>query len=212
MNLKVVLKWLKSALVFSIVDEIYLELTYPTDGMSQAGTALALSDQVFVTNSFSKFFNMTGWRLGWLVVPDEAVPVLERLSQNLYICPSTLAQHAALECFTPEMLTIFEARKEQFRMRRDYLVPALVDAGLHVPVIPDGAFYVYADVSKTGLSATQFASELLNQQHVAIVPGEDFGEVDSQRYVRISYANHMDNLKEAVGRIKSFINNRSAII
>lgn len=188
---------------FCIVDEIYLELTYG----HQPRSALELSQNILVTNSFSKFFNMTGWRLGWLVAPLDWIPSLEKLAQNLYICPSTLAQHAALACFTEESLNVFDARKLEFERRRNYLVPELKRLGFKVPVEPDGAFYVYADVSAFGLSATDFAEKLLQEAHVSVVPGSDFGKFQTEHYVRISYANSLDNLRTAIKRIEQVIRN-----
>jgi aspartate/methionine/tyrosine aminotransferase len=188
---------------FCIVDEIYLELSYG----KQARSALELSDKIIVTNSFSKFFSMTGWRLGWLVAPTNWMPSLEKLAQNLYICPSTLAQHAALECFTEESLRVFDARKQEFENRRNYLVPELKRLGFNVPVEPDGAFYVYADVSAFGLTATEFAEKLLQQAHVSVVPGTDFGKFETERYIRISYANSLENIRAAIARIERFIQN-----
>ena len=189
---------------FSIVDEIYLGLHY--DGPSR--TALELGEDVIVTNSFSKYFNMTGWRLGWMVVPEALAPVFEKLSQNLYICPSALAQHAALACFEPETLAIFDERREEFRRRRDFIVPALQGAGLDVPVVPDGAFYVYADCSRFSDDSSRFADELLEQAWVSVVPGTDFGDHEPRRYLRVSYATSMERLQEADARIRAFLAGR----
>ncbi|MBP6814948.1 MAG: pyridoxal phosphate-dependent aminotransferase [Burkholderiaceae bacterium] len=182
---------------FTIVDEIYLGLSY--DG--KARSALELGDDLIVTNSFSKYFHMTGWRLGWLVVPPALVRAFEKLSQNLYICASTLAQHAALACFTPPALAIFEERRDEFRRRRDYIVPALRSVGLDVPAAPDGAFYVYADCSRFSDDSVEFANRLLEQAYVSVVPGLDFGHHQPSRYVRLSYATPMDKLEEAVARL-----------
>lgn len=182
---------------FTIVDEIYLGLSY--DG--KARSALELGDDLIVTNSFSKYFHMTGWRLGWLVVPPALVRAFEKLSQNLYICASTLAQHAALACFTPPALAIFEERRDEFRRRRDYIVPALRSVGLDVPAAPDGAFYVYADCSRFSDDSVEFANRLLEQAYVSVVPGLDFGHNQPSRYVRLSYATPMDKLEEAVARL-----------
>ena len=186
---------------FSIVDEIYLGLSY--DG--PARSALALGEDVIVTNSFSKYFHMTGWRLGWMVVPQALAPVFEKLSQNLYICASTLAQHAALACFTPPALAEYERRREEFRRRRDYIVPALRGLGLDVPVTPDGAFYVYADCSRFSDDSAAFADALLEHALVSVVPGDDFGDHNRKRYLRISYATPMDNLREAIARLSRFL-------
>ena len=192
---------------FVIVDEIYLDLSYGPIGDRGAGparTAVELGEDVIVTNSFSKYFNMTGWRLGWMVLPPALVPELEKLAQNLFICPSAPAQQAALACFEPETIAIYEQRKAAFRARRDYLVPALQQAGLAIPATPDGAFYVYADCSASGLDSTTYAHRLLEQADVSLVPGTDFGQADPDRFLRISYATAMDDLKEAVARITRF--------
>jgi len=186
---------------FAIVDEIYQGLSYDHVPVS----ALALDPDVITVNSFSKYFNMTGWRLGWLVVPDSLVPVFEKLAQNLFICAPTIAQHAALACFQPEALAIFEARRQEFQRRRDYLVPALRALGFGVPVMPDGAFYVYADV--TGLDhplrgdSAALSMALLNDAHVAIVPGDDFGVAAPAQHVRFSYATKYERIEEAVARL-----------
>lgn len=189
---------------FVIVDEIYQRLSY------EAGphTALALSDDVFVLNSFSKYFNMTGWRLGWMVVPAWAAADIEKLAQNLFICPSAIAQHAALACFTPEALAIYEQRHEEFRRRRDYLVSALEGLGFGIPVKPDGAFYIYADVSRFSDDSWSFAFELLRQAGVCLVPGRDFGHAETHRYVRISYAADRAQLEAAVERLARHVRGR----
>ncbi|MFZ6753646.1 pyridoxal phosphate-dependent aminotransferase [Undibacterium sp. Dicai25W] len=186
---------------FTIVDEIYQGLSYDAPPFS----ALSLDDDVVIINSFSKYFNMTGWRLGWLVVPERIVPELEKLSQNLFICPSSIAQHAALACFSPEALTIYEKRKAEFKRRRDYIVPALRELGFGVPVMPDGAFYVYADCSRFTNDADTFAKQVLNDAGVVIVPGLDFGPATASSYVRLSYANSMENLQEAIVRLRKFL-------
>jgi aspartate/methionine/tyrosine aminotransferase len=162
-------------------------------------------DHVISINSFSKYFNMTGWRLGWMVVPAMLVPVIERLAQNLFICPSTVAQHAALACFHPESLQLFEARRLAFKERRDYFVPALNALGLKVPVTPDGAFYAYADCSAFNDNSWDFAFAVMQQAHLAITPGRDFGVSDPQRYVRFSTANSMAHLQEAIARLQKML-------
>lgn len=189
---------------FTIVDEIYQGLSYDHAPFS----ALSLGDDVIVINSFSKYFNMTGWRLGWLVVPEALVPQLEKLAQNLFICPSTVAQHAALACFAPESIAIYEQRKAEFKRRRDYIVPALQRLGFTVPVLPDGAFYVYADCSALTDDADQLTIDMLNQAGVVLVPGLDFGTHTARRYIRLSYATSMENLQEAVRRLSLFLNDR----
>ena len=185
-----------------ISDEIYHGLGY---GM-EAATALQFSDRAIIINSFSKYFSMTGWRLGWLVVPDALVPAVEKLAQNLYICPSTVAQHAALACFEPESIAEYERRRGEFRARRDFLVPALNELGLTVPVMPDGAFYAWADCSAhfsgTCASSWDFVFDVMRRAHVAITPGRDFGRAGTERFVRFSYASSMAQLHEAVERLR----------
>jgi len=157
-ELKKILATVRNKNGFTIVDEIYQGLSYD----SAPFTALSLGDDLIVINSFSKYFNMTGWRLGWLVVPDVLVPQIEKLSQNLFICPSSIAQHAGVACFAPESLALYEERKAEFKRRRDYIVPALRELGLDVPVTPDGAFYVYADCSKLASDADRLTIDILN--------------------------------------------------
>jgi len=185
---------------FAIVDEIYLGLSYDSPRRSAA----ALGEDVILVNSFSKYFHMTGWRLGWLVVPPALVSAFEKLAQNLVICPSAIAQHAALACFTPEAQAEFEARREAFRARRDYLLPEFERLGLHVPVKPDGAFYIYADVSQHAPDSNKLAYRLLEQASVCAVPGMDFGHAAPERYLRFSYANSLERLQEAVARMGRF--------
>ena len=191
----------------TMVDEIYLGLSYDaTFGHS----ALALDDQVISLNSFSKYFNMTGWRLGWMVVPEALVPAIERLAQNLYICPSTVAQQAALACFEPESLRAFEARRAEFQARRDAFIPALQAIGLSVPVMPDGAFYAWADCTQAcarlGVKDSwDFAFEVMRRAHVAITPGRDFGQADTARFVRFSTASSMQTLQTSVERLRQLL-------
>ena len=191
----------------TMVDEIYLPLSYD----AQFGqTALALDEHIISINSFSKYFNMTGWRLGWMVVPDALVPVIERLAQNLFICPSTIAQHAALACFEPESLALYEHRRSEFKARRDYFLPQLNAMGLTVPVMPDGAFYAWADCSaacaKLGVKDSwDFAFEVMNKAHVALTPGRDFGTAQTQNFVRFSTASSMEHLQQAVARLRALL-------
>ncbi|MDY7547296.1 pyridoxal phosphate-dependent aminotransferase [Glaciimonas sp. CA11.2] len=185
---------------FTIVDEIYQGLTYDAAPFS----ALSLGDDIIVINSFSKYFNMTGWRLGWLVLPETLVPHIEKLAQNLFICASSIAQHAAIACFEPASIAIYEARKAEFKERRNYLVPALIALGFKVPVTPDGAFYVYADCSDLSDDADQLTKEILNEVGVGVVSGLDFGPFTASNYIRLSYATSMDNLREAVRRLAVF--------
>ena len=191
----------------TLIDEIYLGLSYD----AQFGqSALSIDDQIISINSFSKYFNMTGWRLGWLVVPDALVPVVERLAQNLFICASTVAQHAALACFEAESIAEYERRRAEFKARRDYFVPALNALGLNVPVMPDGAFYAWADCSaaaeKLGVNGSwDFAFEVMNQANLAITPGRDFGQADTSRFVRFSTARSLPELQAAVGRLHTLL-------
>jgi aspartate/methionine/tyrosine aminotransferase len=191
----------------TLVDEIYLGLSFE----SQYGqTALALDDNIISINSFSKYFNMTGWRLGWMVVPEKLVSVIERLAQNLFICPSTIAQHAALACFEPETLALYEERRTEFRARRDYFIPQLNAMCLTVPVMPDGAFYAWADCSalcaKLGIrDSWDFAFEVMHKAHVAITPGRDFGTAETAHFVRFSTASSMAHLQEAAARLRAML-------
>jgi len=187
---------------FALVDEIYLALSFdPRYGHS----ALMHGEDVVSINSFSKYFSMTGWRLGWLVVPEALVPAIEKLAQNLYICASTLAQHAALACFEPESITEYERRRGEFRGRRDFLVPALNRLGLAVPVMPDGAFYAWADCSAHASNSSDFCYDMLHRAHVAITPGRDFGRHGSGQFVRLSYASSMEQLQTAVLRLEKVL-------
>jgi aspartate/methionine/tyrosine aminotransferase len=187
---------------FAVVDELYQGLSYE----GAPSSALQIDADVITVNSFSKYFNMTGWRLGWLVVPDQLVPTFEKLAQNLFICPSTIAQHAALACFHPESLALYEERRREFQRRRDYLVPALRELGFTIPVTPDGAFYVYADISALNHplahDSTAFCMAVLLDTGVAIVPGDDFGFAAPQRHVRFSYATKLERIEAAVARLR----------
>lgn len=189
----------------TLIDEIYLGLSHD-DQFGQ--TALAIDDQVISINSFSKYFNMTGWRLGWLVVPDAIVPAIERLAQNLFICASTVAQYAALACFEAESIAEYERRRAEFKARRDWFIPQLNALGLDVPVVPDGAFYAWADCSafarKLGIDGSwDFSFELMKRAHVAVTPGRDFGTAETSRFVRFSTASSMAHLEEAIARLKT---------
>ena len=181
-----------------IVDEIYLGLTYG----ARRDSALALGEDVFVVSSFSKYFAMTGWRLGWLVAPPDAMRGLERFAQNATICPPALAQHAALAAFEPASLAICEARREEFQARRDDLIPALQGIGFKVPTLPDGAFYVYADCSALATDSARLARELLEAAGVALTPGDDFGVHEPQRWLRFAYTCDRTLLRQAVARLK----------
>ena len=187
----------------TLVDEIYLGLSFDAHF---GHTALALDDSIVSINSFSKYFSMTGWRLGWLVVPEVLVPVVERLAQNLFICPSTIAQHAALACFEPDSIAEYERRRADFKARRDYFVPELNRLGLSVPVLPDGAFYAWADCSaacaRLGIKDSwDFSFAMLHQAHVAVTPGRDFGHAETANFIRFSSASSIGDLRAAIDRI-----------
>jgi aspartate/methionine/tyrosine aminotransferase len=195
----------------TLIDEIYLGLSYEAHfGQTALAMGGGLGESIISINSFSKYFNMTGWRLGWLVVPEALAPVIERIAQNLFICPSTVAQHAALACFEPDSLAEYERRRAEFKARRDYFIPELNRLGLTVPVMPDGAFYAYADcadaAARLGVSGSwDFAFELMKRAHLAVTPGRDFGTMAPEQYVRFSTANSMAQLKEAVARLEAVL-------
>jgi len=194
---------------FSIVDEIYQGLYYGEKEGDRATSALSFGDDVITVNSFSKYFSMTGWRLGWLVLPESLVPAVEKLAQNLFICAPAIAQHAALAAFHDDAIAIFEERRREFRRRRDFLVPALRDLGFQVPVLPDGAFYVYADITQVdhplAHDSSAFGMAVLRDALVAIVPGDDFGLAAPQQHVRFSYATKYERIEQAVDRLARLI-------
>jgi len=189
-----------------IVDEIYHGLVYG----AAPQTALAHSDQVFVVNSFSKYFHMTGWRLGWLAAPDWAMDGIERLAQNLYLAAPTPAQYGALAAFGADNQAILESRRLELMARRDFLAQALQAIGFVLPVMPEGAFYLYADISRFAVDSFDFAARLLEKAGVAITPGLDFGEVKPERYVRFAYTRPLPLLEEAVNRIQRFVVGKQA--
>ena len=191
----------------TMIDEIYLGLSYEEEF---GHTALAIDENIISINSFSKYFNMTGWRLGWMVVPEAMVPVVERLAQNLFICASTVSQHAALACFEAESIAEYERRRAEFKARRDFFIPALEELGLTVPVMPDGAFYAWADCTQAaerlGVKGSwDFAFELMRRAHIAVTPGRDFGTAEPERFIRFSTANSMAQLQESVARLRSVL-------
>jgi len=182
---------------FVLVDEIYQGLVY--DG--KASTVLDLADDIFVVNSFSKYFCMTGWRLGWIVAPEPYVREIEKLAQNAFICPPAPAQYAALAAFRPETLAVLEERREQFRRRRDFMVPALRDLGFRIPLDPEGAFYIYAGCEAFSNDSGRFAFRILEEAGVAITPGLDFGSNAPERHVRFAYTRSLEDLKEGVDNL-----------
>jgi aspartate/methionine/tyrosine aminotransferase len=185
-----------------IVDEIYQGLTYGVE----VGTVLSMSEDVFVINSFSKYFQMTGWRLGWLVAPRGYVREVEKLAQNLFISNSAIAQYAALAAFTPETIAIAEARRSEFQARRDYLMSALPALGFDIPVVPEGAFYVYADCAKLTDDSHRFCWDVLERALVAIAPGTDFGSYQGKSHLRFSYCTSLEDLREGMARLKRYLN------
>ena len=184
-----------------IVDEIYQGLVYDETG----GTALSLADDIFVINSFSKYFGMTGWRLGWLVAPMDFIDPLDRLAQNIYLSAPTLSQHAALDAFAPEVLEILELRRREFQKRRDFLLPALRELGFDIPITPQGAFYLYAGCEGITDDSYRFAYDLLEHAGVAVTPGRDFGFHRPESHLRFAYTTTLSKLQEGVERIRHFI-------
>jgi aspartate/methionine/tyrosine aminotransferase len=187
-----------------LVDEIYHGLSYGVDAVS----ALAVSDEIFVINSFSKYFGMTGWRLGWLVAPDRYVREIEKLAQNLYIAPSTVAQHAALAAFQPATTAILEARRHEFSLRRDILLPGLRELGFRIAAEPRGAFYVYADSSALAADSDSFARRLLTEAGVAATPGLDFGSNAPQAHMRFAYTIERSRIEEGLARMAAVLGSK----
>lgn len=184
-----------------IVDEIYQGLVYEGEDYS----ALAVSDDCLVINSFSKFFQMTGWRLGWLIAPPDLVEPIERIAMNAFLAAPTLAQHAVLAAFRPETLQLLDARRDVLRQRRDYLLHALRDMGFAIPVTPQGAFYIYADCSAVCNDSRQFAQDLLRSQQLAVTPGLDFGNNQPDRFIRFAYTAEIPVLEQAMHRLRQFL-------
>lgn len=184
-----------------VVDEIYHGLTYGT----QTSSVLRYTNDVFVLNSFSKYYGMTGWRAGWLVAPPGYIDALDRLAQNIYLAVNTPAQYAALTALSTELRPVLEERRQEFERRRNFLLPALRGLGFDIPVTPQGAFYLYADCAPLGVDAETLASGLLEEAGVAVTPGRDFGIYRANQHLRFSYANTIDNLREGVRRIKAHL-------
>jgi len=184
-----------------IVDEIYQGLVYG----DESTTAVNLQGQVYVVNSFSKYYGMTGWRLGWLVAPEVAMDGLDRLAQNLFLAAPTPSQYAALEALEPETALVLKKRRDQFQQRRDFLYSALIKLGFKIDHLPEGAFYLYADCSNFSEDSSQFAMELLEQAGVAITPGKDFSTLDPDRWVRFAYTTSLQQLQQGVDRIAQFV-------
>ena len=188
---------------YLIVDEIYHGLVYEHD----VETALSIDENIIVINSFSKYFSMTGWRAGWLVAPDNLVDDIDKVAQNIFLAASTPAQHAALAAFEPETISILESYKEEFKQRRDYLLPQLIKLGFKIEVAPQGAFYIYANCEKFSNDSYQFTYDLLENIGVAITPGKDFGENKANTFVRFAYTTSMERLEEGVKRLSTYLAN-----
>lgn len=186
----------------TIVDEIYLGLHFQN---TRPTSAAALRQDAFIVQSFSKYFQMTGWRLGWLVVPEAYIRPIEKLAQNFFISPSTPAQYAALAAFEPTTIDLLEHRRRILQARRDALAPALTGLGFQLPVLPGGAFYLYLDVSRFTDDSFRFARHLLEEEGVAITPGRDFGQHAAEQHVRIAYTQELSRLELAVERLDRFI-------
>ena len=184
-----------------IIDEIYAMLTYE----QQAYSLLADAPDAFIINSFSKYFGMTGWRLGWLIAPEQYIDAIDRLAQNIFLAAPTMAQHAALTAFEPETMQILESRREAFKGRRDYLLPALQQLGFEVLTKPQGAFYLYADCSRFTEDSHAFVLDVLEKAGVAITPGCDFGDYRAEQHVRFAYTTSIENLREGVGRLEGYL-------
>ncbi len=183
-------------------DEIYHGLVYD----ESASTALAFSDNVFVINSFSKYFGLTGWRVGWVIVPEEFVDATEKLAQNIFIATATHSQYAALAAFDELTLAELERRRTEFEARRNFLYDALLRLGFEIPIKPDGAFYIYANCSKFTDDSYQFALDLLEAEGVAVTPGKDFGSNEANHYIRFAYTTSVDRMAAAMQRLEKFIN------
>lgn len=183
------------------MDEIYHGLVY-TD---QISTILQYTDDAFVINSFSKYFGMTGWRIGWLVAPEPYLTAIDNFAQNIFLAAPTPSQYAALAAFSPENISILESRCAEFQQRRDFLLPALRELGFKIDAEPQGAFYLYCDVSDFTHDSMQFVEDLLEQAGVALTPGMDFGEYHADTHVRVAYTTSMDRLEEGVKRLRAFL-------
>ena len=186
---------------FFFSDEIYHGLTYDR----KAETALTFSPNAFVVNSFSKYFGMTGWRIGWLVVPEAFIGAAEKIAQNVFISTSTHSQYAALAAFEPENLLELERRRDEFQARRDFLYTELTRLGFKVKIKPDGAFYLYADCSAFTQNSFQFAQNLLETEAVAVTPGIDFGHYNADTHIRFAYTVSVERMREAIIRMERFL-------
>lgn len=190
---------------YLIVDEIYHGLVYD----DEYTTALSCNDNIIVINSFSKYFSMTGWRLGWVAAPEKLIDNMDKLAQNIFLAAPTPAQYAALAAFKPETIEILESYKSAFKQRRDYLLPALKELGFEIDVEPQGAFYIYANCKKFTDDSYQFAYDLLENIGVAVTPGKDFGENKENIHLRFAYTTSLQQLKKGISRLKQFLHNQA---
>ena len=198
--------FLREKQAYLIVDEIYQGLVYDSDPYCALKTVDEVDNShVIIVNSFSKYFQMTGWRIGWCIVPEHLLDSCERLSQNLFLATPTLSQKAALAAFLPETLEILEQRRQLFKQRRDFLYTKLLELGFKIPVKPQGAFYLYCDCSALTDNSMTFAHQLLEQTGLAITPGIDFGQNHPERYVRMAYTKDIARLEQAVQRLEQFL-------
>ncbi len=188
-----------------IIDETYLDLADREPDGSEVRSALLADPDAIICNSFSKFFGMTGWRLGWAVVPEYTIEAVDDLATNYYLCAHTPTQHAALACFTPESLAVCEERRQELLARRRIVVSGLERIGLPLEVVPNGAFYAYFSVAGTGLDAWTFCERALEEAHVALTPGRDFGPATADTHVRLSYAASREALTEGLSRLGKFV-------
>lgn len=184
-----------------IIDEIYAMLTYEL----QAVSLLAHAPEAFIINSFSKYFSMTGWRLGWLIAPEPYLSAVDRLAQNIFLAAPTMAQHAALAAFEPESAQLLESRRIELKARRDYLLPALQQLGFEIATVPQGAFYLYADCSRWTDDSYAYVLDILEKVGVAITPGCDFGDYRANQHVRFAYTTSIENLREGVARLTHYL-------
>jgi aspartate/methionine/tyrosine aminotransferase len=182
-----------------IVDEIYEGLSYGRT----LRTALSLGDDIIVVNGFSKTHAMTGWRLGWMVVPRELVRPIQKVAQNVFISPPSIVQYAALHAF--DVGAELAKMRRTYQERRDYLLPRLRKLGFHIPIDPEGAFYIYAEIDKWGLDSMVFVERALEEAKVAITPGNDFGSYRAGSHIRFSYANSLERLREGCNRLEKWL-------
>lgn len=187
-----------------VVDELYLDLAYGEPLKS----TLTMMHDAFVIGGFSKYHGMTGWRLGWVVVPEDCSSAAERLAENLFLAPSTVAQHGALAAFDRGCVTELQQRVVVLRERRDWMVAALRDLGMRIPVVPEGAFYIYADCSALTADSTEFCTRLLEEAGVAVAPGCDFGVEGAQRHVRFALTLPLAELREGIRRMQAWLMRR----